>query len=72
MKEKEFNLSDKIRGILAFPKSKKGILIEDIKEFIKRLKDVVYGLVFDAQRRKPISFEEVDRRIDTLAGDDLK
>ena len=74
--EKEFNLSDKrkliTKGNLMDIIHKKPIYNqEDVKEFIKRLKDDLY-LFWQEELRESCNWEDINFKIDKLAGDDLK
>ena len=67
---KEFNLSDKV-GHTHSPVFKipcDVIMVKDVKEFIKRLK----GLMNYLEGVVNFKAKDVNKRIDKIAGDDLK
>ena len=62
--KQEFNLSKKIRGMEGYKAVKDSIIVEDVKEFIRRLKEMIknesgseYGRIWD--------------KLDKLAGEKL-
>ena len=81
---KGFNLSEKRFTVLEISTSKESKTIKsdypfynekDVKKFVKLVKKITYNLVFEAQKdgqNSNISFDEVDRRINKLAGEKLK
>jgi len=69
--EKEFNLSEKIGITNLFPNNREILKVEDVKEFIKLLKEETGNWNMSNEFKGFIKISHVHLIIDKLAGDKL-